>query len=195
MCRWDGRLVRFCTIWGNELSPVIGRNTNMRFILSFFVIAPAWVVFFIFVTPFVLLLTFKSILTTAFVPETIGLFSWLGVLLWKYSIGVLIYEKYAEFLNVPALRFKICMTYNFIFSIILIYRIIPFDYIAPFSFVSFVCNMYAIYFIAKLIVMVERKREVRFNEYLGTFIAVWFYLVGIWFLQPRINKVFLSKDN
>ena len=46
------------------------------------------------------------------------------------------------------------------------------------------------YFLAKLLVMVEKKSIVRFNDYIGTFFAAYVLLIGIWYLQPRINRAF-----
>jgi hypothetical protein len=105
-----------------------------------------------------------------------------------------VYEKYASFLNVPLIRFRVCLIYDFVYAVLFIYGIIPLDYLTPFHLISFVCNIYALYFISKLIVMVERKSKVGFQDYFGTFMAAWFYIIGVWFLQPRVNRIFLSRE-
>ena len=92
------------------------------------------------------------------------------------------------------MRFKICIIYGFVYSIVFLSRIIPFEYLGPFHLVSFVCNLYVLYFIAKLIVLIERKTELKFQDYIGTFFLAWFYLIGVWYIQPRVVKLFLSDE-
>jgi hypothetical protein len=166
----------------------------MKPVLIFFVTAPAWKIFLLFVLPVILLFIgpMASIPFYIFLPIVI-----IGIwtdLLWIYSIGVLLHEKYSSYLNVPLFRFKICLIYNFLYSIFFVTNIIPLDYLGPFHLISFVCNMYALYFMSKLIVLIERKKEVKFQDYISTFIFAWLYFVGVWQIQPRVNKLFLSND-
>ena len=50
------------------------------------------------------------------------------------------------------------------------------------------CIFYCIYFVAKTIKTVELQRPVAFGDFIGEFFMVWFSFIGIWILQPRINK-------
>ena len=166
----------------------------MKYFLIFFVTAPAWKIFSLLMLPILLFIMFSGTSASMFILTTLLLLGLWITLLWIYSIGVLVYEKYSSFLTIPLIRFKVCLTYDFIYSVFFIYGIIPFDYLIPFHLIAFACKIYALYFVSKLIVIVERKSDVKFQNYLGTIIAVWFYFIGIWFLQPRINKIFLSND-
>lgn len=49
--------------------------------------------------------------------------------------------------------------------------------------------IYTMYFVAKTITSVEMKKESHFSDYIGDFFLIWFFPVGIWFIQPRINKI------
>ena len=49
-----------------------------------------------------------------------------------------------------------------------------------------------LYFCSKTIKTVELQKEVFFGEFIGDFFGLWFYPIGIWFIQPKINK--LAKD-
>ncbi len=44
--------------------------------------------------------------------------------------------------------------------------------------------------IAKFIRAIELQRPVVFRDYASEFIMIWFFPIGIWLLQPRINKLF-----
>lgn len=64
-----------------------------------------------------------------------------------------------------------------------------FALIAPLHFFSMCCIFYCLYFVAKTIKTVELQREVKFSDFAGEFFMIWFYPIGIWLIQPKINKM------
>ncbi len=54
---------------------------------------------------------------------------------------------------------------------------------------SAACIFYVLYFNAKALKSVELQRPALLGDYVGEFILFWFFPVGVWFLQPRINKL------
>jgi hypothetical protein len=52
------------------------------------------------------------------------------------------------------------------------------------------CIFYCFYFTAKVLKTVELQKPVTFNDYAGEFFLIWFFPIGIWFIQPRINRLF-----
>ncbi|MEN9640511.1 MAG: hypothetical protein RLZZ262_2380, partial [Bacteroidota bacterium] len=38
--------------------------------------------------------------------------------------------------------------------------------------------------------LLELQREVRFSEFIREFFLIWFFPIGIWFIQPKINRWF-----
>ena len=167
---------------------------NLKNILVFFVAAPAWQIFSLLMFPVILVFVVSVSGESIFIIQALWLLgSWI-ILLWIYSTGVLIYEKFSSFLTVPIVRFKICLAYAFVDSVVFIFGIIPGNYLVPFHIISFVCRIYALYFVSKLIVIIEIKGEVKFKDYFGTFLMAFILFIGIWSLQPRINKIVLSND-
>ena len=61
--------------------------------------------------------------------------------------------------------------------------------IIPLHFFTVFCMFYNMYFVAKTIKTVELQREVTFGEFIGEFFMIWFYFIGIWMLQPKINRM------
>ena len=61
--------------------------------------------------------------------------------------------------------------------------------ILPFHFLSIFCIFYCIYFVAKTIKTAELQRKVKFSDFVGEFFLVWFFPIGVWILQPTINKL------
>ncbi len=164
-------------------------------LLYFFVSAPAWQIVSIMILPLILAISTSSVIESMFTIQ-IGMFvSIFTMLLWIYSVCILINKKYSSELNVPLLRVKMCITYNMIYSIFFSFGIIPIDYLTPFHLLFFICNVYALYFLSKLLVMVEKKGKVNFKDWIGTFIAAYFFIFGIWTIQPRIIRVFSFNNS
>jgi hypothetical protein len=67
--------------------------------------------------------------------------------------------------------------------------------ILPVHFFVIFCSIYCIHFIAKTIKTVELQREVKFSDFVAEFFMMWFYPIGVWILQPRINKFIESESS
>lgn len=61
--------------------------------------------------------------------------------------------------------------------------------IIPLHLFSMFCTFYSLYFVAKTFKTVELQREVSFSDFAGDFFMIWFYPIGIWIVQPKINKM------
>lgn len=66
--------------------------------------------------------------------------------------------------------------------------------IIPIHLFSMFCLIYCLYFVAKTIKTVELQRPVSFSDFVGEFFLVWFFPIGVWILQPRINKIIENPD-
>lgn len=42
---------------------------------------------------------------------------------------------------------------------------------------------------SKILKSAETRKSIRFSEHLGEFFLIWFFPIGIWNIQPRINRV------
>jgi len=70
---------------------------------------------------------------------------------------------------------------------------ILFIIVFPLHLFSMFCIFYSLYFVAKTLRTVELQREVSFSDFAGEFFLIWFYPIGIWIIQPRINKIVTSN--
>lgn len=59
---------------------------------------------------------------------------------------------------------------------------------------SMFCIFYVLYFAAKTFKTVELQKEVKFSDFVGEFFLLWFFPIGVWFLQPKINKLMEEED-
>jgi hypothetical protein len=63
----------------------------------------------------------------------------------------------------------------------------------PMHLGSMVGIFYALLFTANRLTTLERKQRVSFFDYAGPFFLFWFFPLGIWFIQPRVNRL-LGND-
>ncbi|MBD0405454.1 hypothetical protein [Flammeovirga sp. EKP202] len=68
-----------------------------------------------------------------------------------------------------------------------------FTIILPLHFFSMFCIFYTLYFVAKTFKTAELQRKVSFSDFAGEFFMIWFYPIGIWIVQPKINKIIKEK--
>jgi hypothetical protein len=180
--------------------------------MRFFVKIKHWQLFILFIGIFITTLMSFDYMTIdrrvlyqlfnlpSILPVMLVLLSWLyvvGVNLYKISpvnlkmnltmlkISLLVpilFAFFIGFLLIKLLRSPVPENTHLDFSFILL--------IFCFHFLSSLCILYGIYFTAKALKSVELKREANFNEYIVEIILLAFLVVGLWIVQPRINKIF-----
>lgn len=65
--------------------------------------------------------------------------------------------------------------------------------IFPLHLFAVFCIFYSMYFVSKNLSQVEVGRRATFSDYAGYFFLIWLYPVGIWVIQPKINRLYLSR--
>jgi hypothetical protein len=68
-------------------------------------------------------------------------------------------------------------------------------FILPAHFTISLFLIYCIHFVFASLNMVEKKRDVTGKEIFLDFLLLVIFPIGIWFIQPRINKIFAEKEN
>lgn len=66
--------------------------------------------------------------------------------------------------------------------------------IIPLHFFSIFCIFYTLYFVAKTYKTAELQRETTFSDFVGEFFLLWFYPIGVWIIQPKINSLAEGTD-
>ncbi len=125
---------------------------------------------------------------------------------WFWSIGVGLQSKLPEHITMNVRLFKaflliplayiLCICISFFIGISMVRfsdNIIDnpgiFTLIVPLHLFSMFCIFYSMYFVAKTIKTAELQRKVSFGDYAGEFFLLWFYFIGVWVIQPKINKM------
>ena len=182
----------------------------MNWIERFFVGAKHWQLFFLFVATLVAteVVAFGSFLAAKKSPEeattamllmaTLTGLCMLCFLLWLWSVG-----SFLSSIVQPALRrrsgfflFSVIYSSVYVFAFGAIFQSINprlFAVIIPLHLFAMYCIFYCLVFVAKNLVMAESGKRVTFYDYAGPFFLVWFYFIGVWFIQPRINRLYAEK--
>jgi len=61
--------------------------------------------------------------------------------------------------------------------------------IVPLHLLAMIAIFYVLAFAARNIIMAERQSTVSFFDYSGPFFLMWFFPIGVWFVQPRVNRL------
>ncbi len=67
--------------------------------------------------------------------------------------------------------------------------------ILPFHFFAMFCGFYGCYFISKNFALAEQKQEVIFPDFARLFFLLLVYPIGVWLIQPRVNKMFQDESD
>ena len=62
------------------------------------------------------------------------------------------------------------------------------------GFYVFYALLYYLAFPARTLKSIEKGKKADFGEYIGDFFLIVFLPIGIWFLQPRINRVIRGQE-
>jgi hypothetical protein len=121
---------------------------------------------------------------------------------WIYSVTVGLQRMLPATIKMKVMVFKIFLLIPLVYSTFLSVFFDSFSksfgdpffgagafIIIPIHLFSMFCMFYCLYFMAKTIKTVELQRAVTFGDFFIEFLLIWFFPIGIWILQPRINRL------
>jgi hypothetical protein len=131
-----------------------------------------------------------------------------GLLGWQWSVAIGMQKLVPDGVKMKVGKFKIFFFVPVVYLTLLmifIFFVFPMDFSNPNDFVpgfligfaiimpvhlfSMFCLFYCIYFVSKTLKTVELQKEVVFADFALEFFLVWFFPIGVWILQPKINKI------
>ena len=128
---------------------------------------------------------------------------------WFWSVAIGLQIKVPEHVNMKVKKFKVFFFIPLVYLILMmlfmeftmnglmnngtepngIFVGSIFAIVIPLHLFSMFCIFYCLYFVAKTFKTVELQREVKFSDFAGEFFMIWFFPIGIWIVQPKINKM------
>jgi hypothetical protein len=126
--------------------------------------------------------------------------------LWLWKIGSWLYGRLPPGIKITPLYFHLGNLFLILYALLFVYTLavlrdsmamgsVPFGMLAllvPLHLLATCCYVYAVYFAGRSLVSAEQQRVVRGAEYLGAFFLFLLLPVGIWFLQPRLRRLYLA---
>jgi hypothetical protein len=183
----------------------------MKTIEAFFLRAKHWQLFLLFVGAVGLGEMVATAIMTASISSTGSVgsagFVWgaimaLGMLCfvgWFWALGT-----FLNSISQPSLRLKPSFfRFALIYPVLYIFLAAPFflnpdtsmfAIILPLHFFAMFCLFYDLYFVSKHLVIAETGKGATFYDFAGPFFLIWFFPVGIWFVQPRINRFYAERN-
>jgi hypothetical protein len=129
-------------------------------------------------------------------------------LAWLYSVGAGLQSRVPIALRRSTHFFKVALAFPVIYVLFIIAVVFPMLSVMATSLIGsnlvlviilglhlsvMFCIMYSRYFSAKTIKLAELQRPVSLGDFIGEFFLLWFFPVGVWILQPRINELVKSE--
>jgi len=113
--------------------------------------------------------------------------------LWPLLIGIGLYKFLPEEIN---LNYNLFIINSFIWITAYIVFAIIYDMTLNFlpGFYLFYAFIHYLTFPARTLKSIEKGEKAVLGEYIGDLLLIIFLPVGIWFLQPRINKVIEGRE-
>ena len=130
--------------------------------------------------------------TLAWVMMAVWTLAYMG---WLWGLGSFLATLEPRPTNLASAFFSLGLVYVVLygFAFIAIFdEVIPVPpaVLIPMHLLAMFCMLYGLNFVAKRLVLAEAGKATSFYEYAGPFFLIWFLPVGIWFLQPRINRLY-----
>jgi hypothetical protein len=73
--------------------------------------------------------------------------------------------------------------------------------VGPKDLIFILASLYAVFalfqtiiFASKTIAKLEYRREVTFNDYFNNLLLFCFFFIGVWFLQPKVNRLIAPEE-
>lgn len=141
------------------------------------------------------------------VEGTIGALGFGIFIGWIYSIGTSMNELIPYKLRPNGIYFKVSCLFTVVAIIVILiifggYSIDQDNYqqygywiwvLLPFHFYLIWSLIYIFYFASKALTSVIEGEVVGFGESYRVFFAMWFYPIGVWFIQPAVQKILLKS--
>jgi hypothetical protein len=68
------------------------------------------------------------------------------------------------------------------------------NFIVPLHLTAMICMLYDPYFVSRSFVTAQTGKMATFQDYAGQFLLLWFYAIGVWALQPKVNELYVGHS-
>jgi hypothetical protein len=124
----------------------------------------------------------------------------LSLAVWLWSLGAFLIsiKPPTLMLSLRIFRFALIYTPVYLFAFNIFFddlRPLPIAFVFPLHLLAMFCLIYSLYFVSKSLVSAEKTESASFSSYAAEFFLIWFFPIGVWIIQPRINRLYAVKKN
>jgi hypothetical protein len=127
-------------------------------------------------------------------PKNLFWLSFLGIpyLIWMYSIGIELNRKNTEHSGMNKIFLNILVGYPTIYLIsawiLILTGNLNMDTILPFHFGAMFSIFLLMILTSRTIIKFEKREKLKESSGIGLFFGIWYYVIGIWYIQPKLNE-------
>ena len=167
--------------------------------MAFFLKAKSWQLFLIFMAVIVSQPLLMAVLQNPMIAFGFSTGCLMLLLVgWLWSIGIASNKLLPEHLTRSTNLYSLGLVFASVYGCAFGFFVSPTTgfpgYLLPFHLASMFFMFYALWFTAKQFTALQRKKAVTFFDFSGPFFMLWFFPIGVWFIQPRINSLLRQKD-
>jgi hypothetical protein len=129
----------------------------------------------------------------------------LVILGWMYSIGTIANSRLSSSLRMPGWIFSVTTLFPFLGLFYFVSSVLiplyqgelksPPSWLIYLHFSVIFCIGFNIWYAAKQFITFKLNRATSFVDYYLVFMSLWFGFIGVWYLQPKIIRVFQRRDD
>jgi len=172
--------------------------------MTIFLRMKAWQLFLlIFAVPFILIVLISIMMIMAgqsslydYIISLVSLLVTLAIMGWFWTAGTRLNNMIGNEVKRPETLFRgfviFLLLYGIVESIFSIQANTDdsLSFLSFFSIAGIIGFIYLTYYVARALTLAEQKPAEDFTDFTGAFFLILFYPIGIWFIQPRINRLF-----
>lgn len=127
----------------------------------------------------------------------------ISILAWLWAVGTGLQSKIGDELSMRSSVFKTVLLLFVVYIISPLALLSAFQgntqlgdflvtwgfFFIPLHFLMMLCILFCLFFVAKTYKTAILQRKVTFSDFAGDFFLIWFFPIGIWIVQPKINEL------
>lgn len=124
--------------------------------------------------------------------------------LWTWRMALWLYRRRPASINISPLYLHLGTLYFVLYTLLFVYTLaivrdslvtgmLPLGMLAlllPMHLFATFCYLYLVYFASRSLATVEQQRVVELGEYLSLYFMFMLLPIGVWFLQPRLRRLY-----
>lgn len=123
---------------------------------------------------------------------SIYMFCFLG---WLWAMGTFLNLLQEPNVRLRLTLFRVALLYPPVYGTVFFIADLPVRAVLPLHLFAIFCLLYCFYFVAKTLATVNKDRQVSFRDYGKYLFLLYFFPIGLWSIQPRINQLRAQNGN